>query len=203
MQSSSQAQYHSDRSEILRWFIQDQYKARLALVHAGAIFWHVRRYSHDSLLEQFAVLLATLVIWAYATSSQAIEQQQRQGLANLNSNRDKQPESFSTQTQTPTSHPEEESIDLPFINLDRLCDDELIQMYVLHGSRMKGFMAGMGNICHEGSPLKILHEGAKIIGVNGTHRGGGEAMLPTWGVGVRHAVFLGTLADACRRRTVG
>lgn len=206
--TSSQTQYHEDRSEVLRWFIQDQYKARLALVHAGAIFWHVRRYSHDSMLEPFAVLLSTLVVWAYATSSQAIEQQQRQGLTNSEANGSGRPTS-SSRAQNPTQESGSDSIDLPFINLDRLCDDELIQMYVLHGSRMKGFMAGIGDITKEGASVKILREGAKIIACNGTHRGrflqsteGGlsVAALPTWGIGVRHALFLKELADASQRR---
>ncbi|KAG4437325.1 hypothetical protein IFR05_007177 [Cadophora sp. M221] len=211
LQDASQAQYHEDRSEVLRWFIQDQYKARLALVHAGAIFWHVRRYSHDSMLEPFAVLLATLVVWAYATSSQAIEQQQRQGLVSSGSSRHIQEDTNSSRTQQHIRESETDLIDLPFINLDRLCDDELIQMYVLHGSRMKGYMAGIGDICKEGATVKILLEGAKIIACNGTHRGrflqacGGEravavAALPTWGIGVRHALFLRELADTGQRR---
>ncbi|KAL5326159.1 hypothetical protein ACEPPN_007297 [Leptodophora sp. 'Broadleaf-Isolate-01'] len=208
-QDASQAQYHEDRSEVLRWFIQDQYKARLALVHAGAIFWHVRRYSHDSMLEPFAVLLATLVVWAYATSSQAIDQQQRQGLVGTGSSRQIQEDPNSSGSQQPNKEAESDLIDLPFINLDRLCDDELIQMYVLHGSRMKGYMAGIGDICKEGASVKILREGSKIIACNGTHRGrflqvgGGErhvAALPTWGIGVRHALFLRELADAGQRR---
>ncbi|KAL2066667.1 hypothetical protein VTL71DRAFT_2739 [Oculimacula yallundae] len=208
-QESSQAQYHEDRSEVLRWFIQDQYKARLALVHAGAIFWHVRRYSHDSMLEPFAVLLATLVVWAYATSSQAIDQQQRQGLNNTENSGQDQGHPHSSHSRRSDKEPENDLADLPFINLDRLCDDELIQMYVLHGSRMKGYMAGIGDICKEGALVKILREGSKIIACNGTHRGhflqsGGEhgvtAALPTWGIGVRHALFLKELADVSQRR---
>lgn len=207
--SASQTQYHEDRSEVLRWFIQDQYKARLALVHAGAVFWHVRRYSHDSMLEPFAVLLATLVVWAYATSSQAIEQQQRQGLANSETNGQSQQATTSSRNQYQNRDSESDPIDLPFINLDRLCDDELIQMYVLHGSRMKGFMAGIGDITKASASVKILREGAKIIACNGTHRGrflqaaDGErsvAALPTWGIGVRQALFLKELADASQRR---
>lgn len=158
------------------------------------------------MLEPFAVLLATLVVWAYATSSQAIEQQQQQGLANPGSNGQIQGIS---RAQEPTQGSESDPMDLPFINLDRLCDDELIQMYVLHGSRMKGFMAGIGNITKEGASVKILREGAKIIACNGTHRGrflqsndGGRSAtaLPTWGIGARHALFLKELADASQRR---
>ncbi|CZT48940.1 uncharacterized protein RSE6_09711 [Rhynchosporium secalis] len=212
-QETLQAQYHEDRSEVLRWFIQDQYKARLALVHAGAIFWHVRRYSHDSMLEPFAVLLSTLVVWAYATSSQAIDQQQRQGLAKTGNSRQDQGNLDLSRSQQSSKDSEDDLVDLPFINLDRLCDDELIQIYVLHGSRMKGFMAGIGDICKEGAVVKILREGARIIACNGTHRGrflqaGGEqssssmAVLPTWGIGVRHALFLRELADVSQRRLV-
>jgi hypothetical protein len=74
---------------------------------------------------------------------------------------------------------------------------------------MKGFMAGIGDICKADSAVKNLREGAKIIACNGTHRGpclqpaAGEeskAALPTWGIGDRDALFLKELADASQRR---
>lgn len=201
---SSQSQYHEDRVEVLRWVVQDQYKARLALAHAGAIFWHVRRYSSDGILEPFSMLLATLVIWAYAKSSQAI-QQQRQGTVDPRpaDKQTHQPPEPSETTQF-DKEPDYDPNDLPFINLDRLCDDELIQMYVLHGAQMQAFMAGIGDIRKEGAPIKILREGARIIACAGTHRGRPSraasvttdvpTLLPTWGIGIKHALFLEELA---------
>lgn len=52
---------------IRTWLNQDKYKARLAIVHSAAIFWHVRRYSSDSFLQPFAIFLASIVVWAYGT----------------------------------------------------------------------------------------------------------------------------------------
>jgi hypothetical protein len=178
--NSSESQYYKDRSEVIRWFIQDEYKARLAIVHAGAMFWHVRRYSHDNMLEPFAVFLATLITWAYSTSSQTVKHQREQE---------------QVEQETP------EEIDSPFINLDRLCDDELIQTFVLHGTRMTGFMAGIGDICQIGSSPKILREGAKILAGSGSHHGArSEVAIPTWGVAAKNAVFLEELANFSDRR---
>lgn len=54
---------HSNaRDQILRWVIRDQYKARLCIVHCGALFWHVPCYSCDSVLEPYAIYIATLVL---------------------------------------------------------------------------------------------------------------------------------------------
>ncbi|ESZ93522.1 hypothetical protein SBOR_6103 [Sclerotinia borealis F-4128] len=53
------------RKYIKRWVTEDQHKARLAIIHAGALFWHVRRFSIDAFYEVEAVYLATLALWAY------------------------------------------------------------------------------------------------------------------------------------------
>lgn len=52
--------------EMIRtWVCDDRFKARLSLIHAGAILWHVRRYSSDSFVEPFAVCLAIITLWMY------------------------------------------------------------------------------------------------------------------------------------------
>ncbi|KAI1628952.1 hypothetical protein EDD37DRAFT_26755 [Exophiala viscosa] len=50
-----------------RWLREDQHKARLAMIHAGSVFWYVRRYSSTSFFEPIAVYLATLVLWTYGS----------------------------------------------------------------------------------------------------------------------------------------
>lgn len=50
-----------------RWLLEDQHKARLAMVHAGSVFWYVRRYSSTSFFEPIAVYLASLVLWTYGS----------------------------------------------------------------------------------------------------------------------------------------
>ncbi|KIX06277.1 uncharacterized protein Z518_04252 [Rhinocladiella mackenziei CBS 650.93] len=54
-----------------RWLREDQHKARLAMVHAGSVFWYVRRYSATSFFEPVAVYLATLVLWTYGSYKSA------------------------------------------------------------------------------------------------------------------------------------
>lgn len=54
-----------------RWLREDQHKARLAMVHAGSVFWYVRRYSTTSFFEPIAVYLATLVLWTYGSYKSA------------------------------------------------------------------------------------------------------------------------------------
>ena len=57
-----------------RWLREDQHKARLAVIHAGSVFWHVRRYSSNSFFEPVAVYLASLVLWTYGSyKSSALE----------------------------------------------------------------------------------------------------------------------------------
>lgn len=73
-QSNSQSHIYSTMQEqsrqysLLKWVLQDQYKARLAIIHAGSIFWYLRRYSCGAVIEPFANYLATLVLWAYSIS---------------------------------------------------------------------------------------------------------------------------------------
>jgi hypothetical protein len=211
--NSPSSQFYKDKGEVMRWFTQDQYKARLAIVHAGAVFWHVRRYSHDSVLEPFAVFLSTLALWAYATSSQAITQQKRQretsSLNLMGLNRKHVPGGQlgkQQQAEVREDDSDDEEIDSPFINLDRLCDDELIQTFVLHGAKMTGYMAGIGNICDEKSSWKILREGAKILANSGTHLVSAPSQttnaaimtIPTWGTASKYAVLLEELAHAGR-----
>lgn len=55
------------RKIIWRWLREDQHKARLAMVHAGSVFWYIRRYSTMSFYEPFALYLASLVLWTYGS----------------------------------------------------------------------------------------------------------------------------------------
>jgi hypothetical protein len=50
-----------------RWLREDQHKARLAMIHAGSVFWHVRRYSTNSFYEPIAIYLASIALWAYGS----------------------------------------------------------------------------------------------------------------------------------------
>lgn len=160
------------------------------------------------MLEPFSVLLSTLVIWAYATSSQAVHQQARQApeidgatTRNQIDLRSMVVDSNDTVEQDAKSATEDILIDSPYINLDRLCDDELIQTFVSHGTRMIGYMAGIGDICQAGSAGKILRGGVKILLNSGTNcqptqmSNPSELPNPTWRMAAKHATFLEELAN--------
>lgn len=63
----------SARKELLHWVSRDRYKCRLAVIHSAALYWHVRRYSCGSMLEPYAIYMATLVLWAFCVSMQIPE----------------------------------------------------------------------------------------------------------------------------------
>ncbi|KAE8165300.1 fungal-specific transcription factor domain-containing protein [Aspergillus tamarii] len=126
---------------ILRWIKHDQYKARLAVIHAGASLWHVRRYSTDAFHEPVAVFLAILTLWAYGMChSQVFPDIRSRGGPDENL------------PSEPT-----------FFHIDRPCDDELVQIFVRGGQGMKGNMTGVGDICAPEGPRRILHVGCETL----------------------------------------
>ncbi|KFX91706.1 hypothetical protein O988_07614, partial [Pseudogymnoascus sp. VKM F-3808] len=62
------------QNSIHKWVAHDQYKARLAIIHAGSVFWYLRRYSCGAVIEPFANYLATLILWAYGVATSAAKQ---------------------------------------------------------------------------------------------------------------------------------
>ncbi|KAF7588208.1 hypothetical protein BBP40_005991 [Aspergillus hancockii] len=126
---------------ILRWIKHDQYKARLAIIHAGASLWHVRRYSSDAFHEPVAAFLAILTLWAYGLCHSQVfpEAKPHDGL-----------------NHNPPSEP-------TFLHLDRPCDDELVQIFVRGGQGMKGNVTGVGDICAPEGPARILRAGCEAL----------------------------------------
>ncbi|KAL2670289.1 hypothetical protein Neosp_014756 [[Neocosmospora] mangrovei] len=57
---------------LLTWAYQDRFKARLAIIHAGAVLWHTRRYSAAAFIEPYTIFLATLILWAFGMASSMI-----------------------------------------------------------------------------------------------------------------------------------
>lgn len=119
-----------------RWVKHDQYKARLAIIHAGTTLWHVRRYSTNAFHEPGAVFLAVLTLWAYGYYNGQIAQ---------------------------SSNSHAESSDPSLIHLDRPCDDELVQLFVRQGQNMKGNVSGVGDICSRNGPEKVLRIGCETL----------------------------------------
>ncbi|KAE8146822.1 C2H2 type zinc finger domain protein [Aspergillus avenaceus] len=119
---------------ILRWMRHDQYKARLAIIHAGASLWYVRRYSTDAFHEPVAIFLAIITLWAYGLChSDVFPQAEHQDGSN----------------HKPPNDP-------AFFHIDRPCDDELVQLFVREGHAMKGNVTGVGDICAPEGPERIL-----------------------------------------------
>lgn len=159
--------YKSSKDYVVRWTRFDQYKARLSLVHAGALFWYTRRFSSRGLLESFGVYAATLTIWAYSTY---MHHSRRQSVTTSSSSVDQPRVDSSAQQYEPSyimkrprNNERDNDSDLTVIQLDRPCDDEIVQIYVRLGSKISARMAGVGIIGEPSSPLKILKQGIRLL----------------------------------------
>lgn len=171
---------HTDASNcVLKWAMNDSFKARLAIIHAGSLFWHIRRYSRRGFLEPFAIYTATLVIWAYSVSAQFAKQQEELQAAP------------SPGTEQPTTSAEDEELysELNVIYIDRPCDDEMVQLYLRHGDKMSAHMARVGVITEASASNKILREGIRLL-ENGT-----------WEVDGVYMEVLTALAQAMEQRS--
>ena len=186
------------RNEILRWVAQDQYKARLSIIHAGAIFWNTRRYSYDSPGEPFAIYLATLVVWAYGTFVRVSAN--RNG-PNFASSPNPPMSSSSAPKRSPSPEPR-------FLHVDRPCDDELVQTFVRLGHKMTANMMRVGDICGVDAGGRVLREGAKILSgkqfqdgsdENEDERGPVQSSV-AWGLAVTLKEYLERLAEVVEKQ---
>lgn len=148
--SAEEADQH--RRLIQRWAMRDQYKARLAAIHAGVSLWHVRLYSINAFYEPVAVALATLTLWALSVFG----------------NNKKKP--TSTSSLSSTSHADRDIVGSPpspdvcdIILIDRPTDDELVQQFVIHGEGMRANMTGVGDIFGPQGPRRLLAQGKKLL----------------------------------------
>jgi hypothetical protein len=166
-----QAAVNAER-DILDWAQRDQCKARLAVLHSGCLFWHIRRYSCRAFYEPTAVFLATLTIWAYSSYASRAA-----GVIQEPSNRTNNDLETSAATQasrrdsldnvTVVQSPSDEDIEQApkFIHLDRPNDDEMVQVFVRFGtaSAMRANITGVGDIYSAKGPARVLKEGRKIL----------------------------------------
>ncbi|OAP56871.1 hypothetical protein AYL99_08983 [Fonsecaea erecta] len=143
--SSTEAEEH--RQSIQRWAIQDQYKARLAAIHAGVVFWHVRLYSINGFYESTAVALAALLFWALSAFSPKKPKSRRVG----------------DEGGTPSPGSPHSSDMCDIILIDRPTDDELVQQFVRQGNVMRANMTGVGDIFGPKGPRRVLAEGQKLL----------------------------------------
>ena len=168
------------RIQVLQWVIRDHCKARLCLVHCGALFWHIRRYSCSILLEPYAVYIASLVLWAFCICMQLPEAAEA-----IASESDEEPEPS-------------------FLHLDRPLDDELVQTYVRMGHKMSAYIANVGSLEHEAAPMRIAREGISLLAKDTEHASGSDYSSPsvakdvcyTWGIERSYISLLHLLAKA-------
>lgn len=234
---SSTMQEHVIRDSLLKWVAHNQYKARLAIIHAGSIFWYLRRYSCGAVIEPFANYLATLVIWAYSISTSAAKLIANPPLGDASyqsyevdgsripqiSEATHQSHNHTMQSLQPTfedySIPENykpsplhtrisgaqeqlESHETSLIQLDRPCDDELVQLFVHFGEQMTPYMARIGDVKCRDSAGKILREGIKLLSchdnkTSSSRTDGGERFLSsTWGAAENFTSMLLALSAA-------
>ncbi len=160
------------RKHIQHWALEDQHKARLAMIHAGVLFWHVRRYSTDAFYEPSSVFLATLALWAYGTFAA-----RTCPLPHPDSPQGQTADDAEAESPFPTS-----------MQLDRPADDELVQLFVKRGASMRANITGVGNLCSVKGPVRVLVEGRNLL-----------AGLKRWGESRRGIRALSALIEVCRR----
>lgn len=154
------------RDRVRAWAEQDRFKARLSIIHAGVTFWHLRRFSVGGYYETHAIVYAALILWAYSLFSE-------RSPVNVCS-----PDT----PGTPVSALENP---LPAsINLDRPCDDELVQSFIKEGTRIPAMFGGVGDICSSEAPARILQQAVDIL-----------QKFTNWGVTVEAAQFLYDLSQ--------
>ncbi|USW54757.1 hypothetical protein Slin15195_G080760 [Septoria linicola] len=153
-------------ANILKWLTLDDHKGRLSLVHAGAIFWYIRRYSLAFFYEPFAIYVSTIVLWTYSLYLPQI----RNVLLGIKDSRERQhreqqQERSDIAQSRPGSSNESEDDDLipNTILLDRPCDDEIVQAFVRKGHSMTAEMSGAGDICTPQGRRRLLEESMKLL----------------------------------------
>ncbi|EXA54693.1 hypothetical protein FOVG_02103 [Fusarium oxysporum f. sp. pisi HDV247] len=175
------------RHTVKIWATQDRYKARLAVIHAGAVLWHVRRYSSDSILEPFALFLAALVLWAYGQTSN-IRKLYESACTRAQSPVSDNENSVNSATTTHGSVENRAMHDyisrrrrMPrTMQLDRPMDDELVQYFIRFGEDLRLPLEGVDELCTAEGPLQILQEVSSLLM---------EQHKP-WGISDTYARFL-------------
>lgn len=180
----------SCRKTISTWAHRDRYKARLAVVHAGATFWHVRRYATDSFIQAFTVYLAAIVLYYFARSSVAeqirsdpsstsprattrlrSEAGKRTAFENGTGTFDNESELSHSVDNTTNTPPGSEILRrsnkqrMPaHFYIDRPVDDELVQYFVRNGEGSIRLCAeAVDNLCSvEGAKQMLVEAGALL-----------------------------------------
>lgn len=135
---------------------EHQYKVCRSVIHAGAILWHLRRFSIDAVYDAPTIVLATLTLWAFgifankhspsrhadATSG---SEKLRDGKADTETaNNGALSTSDSNEDLNDNSDNDNSSPDS--ILLDWPADDELVQQFIRRGDSMEARLSGVGDL---------------------------------------------------------
>ncbi|SMR43026.1 unnamed protein product [Zymoseptoria tritici ST99CH_1E4] len=142
-------------TSVLQSLTLDDHKVRLSLVHAGAIFWHCRRYSRGMFYEPFGIFVSALLIVVYGIYLPQIRQALVKIKLSVLQNRG---------GEQPASSDSEDELLPDDILLDRPCDDEMVQIFVRKGHEMNVKMSKAGDICVPLGQRIVLEEAIKLLG---------------------------------------
>ena len=169
---SADALYGPEGLSLRKWAIHHQYKARLAVIHAGVAFWHIRRHSTDAFYEAPAIALSALTLWAFGTFAKQTSAANRP--ANLNaaqtalaSNASRSPRGDRPAARSSNT---ENSV-CEIILLDRPTDDELVQHFIKNGGDMQAHISGIGDLYNPESPGLVLQQGCRLLKENAKYWG--------------------------------
>lgn len=179
------------QATLLSWIQQDRYKARLAVIHAGSILWHVRRFSSHPIVEPFAVFLAALTLWSFGQFAPRRELICTGLTCSQHTERFPPPENPPTgpsvctdppNTSSPAGHsamstdrsqtgPASTRCEIPLtkrrmprlLQLDRPVDDEFVQYFIRFGGNVQLFLEGVDDLCSQQGPAQILQEASSIL----------------------------------------
>ncbi|KAF4550486.1 Hypothetical protein D9617_17g047540 [Elsinoe fawcettii] len=150
--------------DILHWVRRDEHKARLSMLHVGALIWYVRRFSDNAFYEARSVYLSILCLWAYSTytatpASQGATVSHDQGPTTTHN------DPSAASPGIPLFVHVDEDEELSFVRLDRPVDDEMAQIWVRNGrpGKTTALISGVGDINAKVAPLRILALGQKLL----------------------------------------
>lgn len=180
--SGYQDQIHLAVELVKKWLILDQCKVRLAVIHAGSIFWSVRHFGMGSFVEPQSILIASLCLWFYAKHRDVLSQNNIQdaGMEAHHPLTEQTREHNQTNNHTQDRNEDDQDDDVSLcesdtfpeaIIIDRPLDDQLAQHFIRSGDAMTVVLAHVGSLCAPEGPSRVLLEGAKLLNRRERHWG--------------------------------
>ncbi|KAL9114091.1 MAG: hypothetical protein Q9227_001863 [Pyrenula ochraceoflavens] len=188
---STEAEKKKHLEVICKWVTRDQYKARLAMIHAGVTLWHIRRYTSNAFHEASSLALAVLALWAFSKFSVKAKLGTGDGDRSLDGESRSESTAPTENEPSPQDEPDA-SAKCNIILLDRPTDDELVQEFVRRGQGMHVHVSGVGDLYGPHAPERVLIEGRNLL-----------ASLTCWGIRREWMDLLQKLVHASRQNLTG